>query len=426
MSTFTDSRRPALDQLLEDSSFYTNPYPVFSRLRDEAPVYWHQASRTWLVARYDDVDFVLHSPQLFSNYGFQNAYFENLLPELRAAAPTLELRGRSPSLLTSDPPAHTRLRRLLHSVFSPKAIEELRPRVQTLVQRLLDDADNADKNDEVIDCVATLAHPLPAMLIADIMGVPREDHRVFKKVSGDLLDFMNRPNPNAELTVEFAREADNSLASLRDYLRGIMADRRRHPRNDVISILSQADFDGDRLTEEELLSNLVLFLIAGHEMTTSLIANGILLFARHPDQLQAIRVQRELVNPAIEEIMRFESPVQRQRRIVAQDLELGGATLRRGQQLEVLLGSANRDHKRWENPDRFDIRRKPVPHIAFGKGIHFCIGAQLARLEAQVVFNDQLNRFSGFEVPTGREPSWMANTNLRKPDALPVRVRREA
>lgn len=421
MSTSTDFSPAALDQMLEDSSFYTNPYPVFSSLRDEAPVYWHRASRTWLVTRYDDVDFVLRSPKLFSNYGFQNAYFENLLPELRAAAPTLELRGRSPSLLTSDPPAHTRLRRLLNIVFSPKAIEGLRPRVQALVQQLLEDSNDKD----VIDFVASLAHPLPAMLIADIMGVPREDHDVFKKVSGDLLDFMNRPNPNAELTVEFARKADNSLACLRDYLRGIMADRRRNPRNDVISVLSQADFDGDRLTEEELLSNMVLFLIAGHETTTSLIANGILLFARHPDQLHAVRSQRELMIPAIEEIMRFESPVQRQRRIVAQDMELGGASLHKGQQLEVLLGSANRDRSRWENPDRFDIRRKPVPHIAFGKGIHFCIGAPLSRLESQVVFNDLLNRFSTFDVPTGWEPPWMANTNLRKPNALPVKVQRE-
>jgi pimeloyl-[acyl-carrier protein] synthase len=421
MNGSTDFSPAVPDQLLEDHSFYKNPYPALSRLRDEAPVYWHQASRTWLVTRYDDVDFVLRSPKLFSNYGFQNSYFENLLPELRAAAPTMELRGRSPSLLTSDPPAHTRLRRLLNIVFSPKAIEELRPRVQALVQRLLDETNDED----VIDFVVSLAHPLPAMLIADIMGVPREDHDVFKKVSGDLLDFMNRPNPNAELTVEFAREADSSLACLRDYLRGIMADRRRNPRNDVISVLSQADFDGDRLTEEELLSNMVLFLIAGHETTTSLIANGVLLFARHPDQLRALRVRRELMIPAIEEIMRFESPVQRQRRIVAQDMELGGASLRKGQQLEVLLGSANRDRSRWENPDQFDIQRKPVAHIAFGKGIHFCIGAPLARLEAQVVFNDLLNRFSTFDVPAGWEPQWMANTNLRKPNSLPVRIQRE-
>jgi pimeloyl-[acyl-carrier protein] synthase len=413
-----ESQQADLDHLLEDSSFYGNPYPTFARLRAENPIYWHKAAQTWLISRYDDIDFILRSPKLFSNYGFQNAFFENLRPELRSAAPTLELRGRSPSILTSDPPAHTRLRRLLNTVFSPKAIADLRPRAQALVDRLLDEV----KNEGTIDFVAALAYPLPVMMIADIMGLPREDRDVFKELSANILNFMNRNNPNVELTVEFTRRADSSLARVREYLRGVIAARRRESGNDLISVFSVADFEGDSLTEEELLSNLVLFLVAGHETTTSFIANGILLLARHPEQLQLVRERRELLAPALEEILRFESPVQRQRRVVAEDVELNGVPLSKGQPIEVLLGSANRDENRWDNSEQFDILRKPMPHHAFGRGIHFCIGAPLARLEGDVVFNELLNRFAGFETASSDGPEWVANTNSRTPRSLPVKV----
>jgi pimeloyl-[acyl-carrier protein] synthase len=415
-------RQANLDYLLEDPSFYADPYSAFARLRADAPVYWHRAAQAWLVSQYDDVDFVFRSPKLFSSYGFQNAFFQNLRPELRAAAPTLELRGRSPSLITSDPPAHTRLRRLLNHMFTPKAVADLRTRVRAVVDSLLDEV----KNEDTIDFVASLAFPLPAMMIADIMGLPREDRDVFKEVSGNILRFMNRNDPNTELTVEFARETETTLARFRDYLRTVIADRRREPREDVISMLSQSDLDGDRLTEEELLSNITLFFVAGHETTTSLVANGVLLLARHPEQLQIVRERRELVAQAIEEILRFESPVQRQRRVVAEDIDLHGVALRKGQPLEVLVGSANRDERRWQNPQQFDLLRKSLPHIAFGKGIHFCIGAPLARLEGDVVFNELLNRFVGLELSPGWEPDWIQNTNARTPRCLPVNVRREA
>lgn len=421
-NAYVDSPQIDLDHLLEAHSFYANPYPAFARLRAEAPVYWHRSAQTWLVSRYDDVDFVFRSAKLFSSYGFQNAFFENLRPELRAAAPTLELRGRSPALITSDPPAHTRLRRLLNVVFAPRAIADLRPRVQALVSSLLDEVHNQD----IVDFVAALAYPLPAMMIADIMGLPHDDRDIFKQVSGNILKFMNRNNPNVELTVDFAHKADSSLAHFRDYLRGVIAGRRREPRDDVISLLSRTDFDGDSLTEEELLSTLVLFFVAGHETTTSLIANGILLLTRHPEQLQIVRERREMVTPAIEEILRFESPVQRLRRVAAENVELSGIALRKGQPVEVLVGSANRDESRWDNPERFDILRKAVPHQAFGRGIHFCIGAPLARLEGHVVFNELLNRFAGLELSSAWEPEWMVNTSSRTPNSLPVRVRRGA
>ena len=407
-----------LDELLEGASYYANPYLAYARLRAEAPVYWHAPSRIWLIARYDDVETVFRSPQLFSSYGFQNAYFENLRPELRAAAPTLELRGRTPNLITCDPPAHTRLRRLLQVAFSPKAMRDLRPRMQSTVESLLDTVSHED----VVDFVGVLAYPLPAMLIADIMGVPREDRDLFKQVSRNIVHFMARNNPNTELTVEFARQADESLTRLREYLRGLIDTRRSQPSNDVISALAGAEFEGDRLEEEELLSNLVLFLVAGHETTTNLIANGIFLLLRHPEQLQLLRDNREMLDPAIEEILRFEAPVQRLRRVVAQNTELSGVTLPKGEPAEVLVGSANRDESKWVEPERFDVQRAPFPNLAFGKSLHFCIGATLAHLEGTVAFSAVLDRFPKLELAADWQPSWATTTNLRTLKSLPVKV----
>ncbi len=407
-----------LDELLEGDSYYANPYPAYARLRAEAPVYWHASSRTWLIARYDDVEAVFRSPQLFSSYGFQNAYFENLRPELREAAPTLELRGRTPSLGTSDPPAHTRLRRLLQKAFSPKVMQDLEPRIRSTVDGLFE----TNGGEHMIDFVGALAYPLPAMIIADIMGVTRDERDLFKQVSGNILRFMGSKNPNAELTVEFAREADESLARLRENLRGLIEARRSRPRNDVITAMVEADFEGDRLEEEEILNNLLFFLAAGHETTTSLIANGLFLLLRHPDQLQLLRDDRDMLAPAIEEILRFEAPVQRLRRVVARNTELSGVTLPKGERVEVLVGSANRDESKWVEPDRFDIRREPFPNLAFAKGPHFCIGAALARLEGTLAFNEVLDRFPKLELAADWQPRWATSTISRTLKSLPVKV----
>ena len=407
-----------LDAMLDADGFYADPYPAYARLRSEAPVYRHEPSRTWLVSGYDDVEAVFRSPQMFSSYGFQNAYFENMRPRLREAAPTLELRGRTPSLGTSDPPEHTRLRRLLQGAFSPKVMQDLRPDIQSTVDDLLE----ARAGDQMIDFVEPLAYPLPAMIIADLMGVTRTERDLFKEAAGNILRFMGSKNPNADLTVEFAREADESLARLRENLRGLVDERRRQPRDDVITAMVEAEFDGDRLDEEEILNNLMFFLAAGHETTTSLIGNELFLLLRHPDQLQLLRDDRAMVAPAIEEILRFEAPVQRLRRVVTHDAELGGVTLPESERVEVLVGSANRDEGRWVESDRFDIAREPLPNLAFARGPHFCIGAALARLEGTVAFNELLDRFPQMELDRDWQPSWAASTISRTLKSLPVRV----
>ncbi len=398
-----------LDALLEGDAYYHDPYPAFARLREESPVHWHAPSRSWLVSRWQDAERVLRAPRSYSSYGFQNAYFERLRPELRAAAPTLELRGRSPTLITSDPPEHTRLRRLLQAGFLPKAIEDLRPRVEAIVDELLAEVEGQPE----FDLVAAVAYPLPAIMIADILGVPREDRDLFKRVSSDVVTFMNRTNPNRELTVEFACHADGSLAEFRTYLRRLIESRRREPCDDVVSVLVHAELDGDALGEEELLANLVLFLIAGHETTTGFLGSAVYLLLSHPAQLALVVGDPGRLAGAVDEILRFESPVQRLRRVVAESVELGGVTIPAGEPAEVLVGSANRDPARFDCPDEFDVTRPPVPSLAFGKGTHFCIGESLALLEAEVALSTLFERYPGLRLAPGWQPEWSHLTNLR-------------
>ncbi len=412
----TRSVVPELDALLEGDTYYQNPYPAFARLREERPVHWHAPSRSWLVASWQDVETVLRAPRVYSSYGFQNAYFERLRPELRAAATTLELRGRAPTLITSDPPEHTRLRRLLQPGFSPKRIDSLRPRVEAIVDELL-----AGIGDEqTADLVAALAYPLPAIMIADILGVPREDRDIFKRVAGDVVRFMNRANPNQELTLEFARSADDSLAAFRTYLRSLLDDRRLRPRDDVVSILVHSEFEGETLDDEELLANLVLFLIAGHETTTGLIASATYLLLSLPEQRAVVDRDRERLTEFLREALRYESPVQRIRRVVRGDVELDGVSIPAGEPVEVLLGSANRDPAQYERPDDFLLGRPAAPSLAFGKGVHFCIGESLALLEADVALSVLIDRYAGLALAPGWEPRWAHLTNLRSLSTLHV------
>jgi cytochrome P450 len=408
-----------LDSLLEGDAYYQSPYPAFARLRDESPVHWHDASRSWLVARWDDAEEVFRAPRRYSSYGYQNAYFERLRPELRAEAATLELRGRTPTLITCDPPQHTRLRRLLQTAFTPKAIEALRPRVEALVAELLETFSGRPR----ADLVAALAYPLPAMMIADILGVPRQDRDRFKQVSSNVVRFMNRTNPNSELSVEFARTADRSLADFRAYLRALIEAHRGRPRDDLLSTLIEAEFDGDALAEEELLANLVLFLIAGHETTTGLISSAVYVLLEHPDQLEAVRADRTRLPAAAAEALRYESPVQRARRVVSEDVTLGSVTIRAGEPAEILIGSANRDPERFERADEFDIARERVPSLAFGKGVHRCIGESLALLEAETALAALLDDYPFLALEPGWEPEWSRLTNLRCLTTLALSLR---
>jgi cytochrome P450 len=335
----------------------------------------------------------------------------------------MEWRGRTPTIITSDPPSHTRVRKLLQAAFSPRAILALRDTAQAVVDEMLDSVAGQSS----FDFVETLAYPLPAIMIADIMGVPREDRGQFKTIARTVMRFFARANPNSELTVEFAKESDAALAEFRDYLAALLAERRRSPQDDAVSTLVHAEIDGDRLSEEELIVNLVLFLMAGHETTTNMLSTGLRLLLEHPEAMARIRENRDLLPVAIEEVIRYDAPVQRLRRVVKEDVELAGVQLRAGDPLEVVVGSADRDEAVYDQPDVFDIDRfqpdrHAPPHLAFGKGAHFCIGANLARLEGVVALGTVLDRFKDIGLAEGWTPSYFEVTNVRGVTALPIEV----
>jgi hypothetical protein len=287
-------------------------------------------------------------------------------------------------MLFVDPPDHTRLRTLVNKAFTPRAVEALRPRITRIVHGLLDDVERAG----TMDVVRVLAYPLPVIVIAELLGIPVDDRELFKKWSDALAATLEPFVPkDLQSEVLLANEA------LRAYLSRIFAQRRREPRDDLISALMQAEEAGDRLTEEEAFSAVRLLLVAGHETTTNLIGNGLLALLRYQDQWRLLREDRTLIPAAVEELLRFDSPVQLTVRIATEPLDLDGKHIRPGDQIIVLLGAANRDPAQFSDPDRLLITREEKRHLAFGHGIHFCLGAPLARLEMQVTLSALLERF---------------------------------
>jgi hypothetical protein len=287
-------------------------------------------------------------------------------------------------MLFVDPPDHTRLRMLVSKAFTPRAIEALRPRITDVVHKLLDNVEPAHQ----MDLVRDLAYPLPVVVIAELLGIPAEDRGLFKQWS-DALALTLEPFVPMDMRGPVQRAND----ALRAYLLPVFAQRRRDPRDDLISALMEAEEAGDRLTEEEAFSACRLLLVAGHETTTNLVGNGLLALLRHRDQLQLLLEHRALIPAAVEELLRFDSPVQLTVRIATQPQELGGKRIAPGDQLIALLGAANRDPEQFPDPDRLMITREEKRHLAFGHGIHFCLGAPLARLEMQVALSALLERF---------------------------------
>jgi cytochrome P450 len=311
-----------------------------------------------------------------------------------------------------DPPGHTRLRRLASKAFTPRAVERLRPRVEQIVRELLDRVDPAS-----FELMRDVAFPLPMSVIGELLGVPVCDRELLGRWSRDLLDIPGLTIDDPEV-LRRARQANRDLDP---YIRALVADRRRAPRDDLISALAAAEESGDRFTEREVIGTCVLLLIAGHETTANLIGNGVLALLRHPAQLRRLRDDPALIESAVEEMLRYDSPVQSQLRAVTQDVELRGGMLRRHDVVLPMLGAANRDPAVFPNPDVFDIGRTDNRHLAFGKGIHFCLGAPLARLEAQVAIPALLRRVPTVELRT-EHLRWRSNWFLRALEELPLAV----
>jgi len=386
----TTQTNHAIDAALISDEFLRDPYPLLRQLQMEAPVYWSESIGGWIVTRFDDVVVTFRDVAHFSNEGRLGRAVEYLPPEQRANFGAFENHYATKSLIHSDPPDHTRLRSLMNKVFTPRAVEALRPRIQELVEELLDAAPSSGP----IDIIRVLASPLPATVIAQIVGAPAQDARLFKTWADDILAFqgMNRP------PLEMLAKAQRGIVNMRAYLTDLIAQRRQQPQDDLLSSLVAVESEGERLSSTELVSTCLTLLVAGHETTLSLIGNGLLTLLLYPEQLEQLRQDPSLMPGAIEEMLRFESPVARQPRFVKQDVSLGGQTLRQGQMAFQFLNAANRDEAYFPDPDRFDLRRTNNKHMAFGLGVHFCIGAPLARIEGPIAIGAVLRRMPNLRL----------------------------
>jgi cytochrome P450 len=382
---------------LISAEFVKDPYPLLHELRSQEPVYWSEAIGAWLLTRYDDVALTMKDPAHFSNENRLGQAVTYLPPEKRANFKAFEDHYKTKGLLHSDPPDHTRLRALVTKEFTPKVVEQIKPQIQKVVDGVLDEAEQKGEMDVVPD----LAEALPIGVIAEILGVPVSDRHIFKKWTDAILGFqgVNKPS-EADLL-----RAQESLVDLRVYLREMIDERRRTPREDLMSKFVALESEGERLSEAELINTCVTLFTAGHETTLSLISNSIYTLLANPDQLQLLREKPELLIAALEESLRFESPVSRQSRLMKADAELGGKTLKKGEMLFQMLNAVNRDPAYFPDPDRFDIRRLNNRHMAFGQGMHFCVGAPLARAEGLIAVGTTIKRFPKLSLVDSK-PDW--------------------
>jgi cytochrome P450 len=390
--------------------FKANPFPLYTRLREEAPVFRIKGPANevgWLVTRYDDV------AQVLKHGGISKDRLGGLTPEERAKLPWF-FKFFMPivqNMLSRDPPDHTRLRALVHKAFTPKLIERLRSRVQALSDSLLDAA--ARKGS--MDLVAEYAFLLPVTIIAEMLGVPPGDYRKFQHWS-------NRLVSNTDMTDMLL--SIPSVVMFTRYLRKLIAQRRTSLGDDLLSALIQAEEAGDKLTPDELVSMVFLLLVAGHETTVNLISGGTLALLQHPEQLERLRKEPGLIEPAVEELLRYASPVEiSTERIAREVITVSGVTIPRGDLVFAVLASANRDERQFKNPDTLDLGRDPNRHVSFGLGIHYCLGAPLARLEGRIAIQTLVNRFPNLRLSKPAESlKWRTGFLMRGPKQLPVKL----
>lgn len=368
---------------------HADPYPTYRRMREEDPVHFNTWSGIWFLTRHADCLQFLKDPRFSAE-------------RRRAEGYTPPQRDIHPSILTLDPPDHTRLRNLVNRAFTPRMVEGLAPRIERLVGELLDAAEPAGG----MELISSLAYPLPVTVIAEMLGVPAEDHDRFARWSAVLAASLDPVVDDVDAVFD-ARDA------LFDYFRGIIALRRKDPRDDLLTALLGAE-----MSEQELLSMCNLLLIAGHETTVNLIGNGLLTLFRHPEQLALLRGRPDLMESAVEELLRYDSPVQLTGRVALEDVEWDGRAIKALTPVVSILGAADRDPMVFDDPDVLDLARSPNPHLAFGRGIHFCLGAPLARLEARIAFRQLLERFPALRL--AGEPELRPTIVLRGLSQLPV------
>ena len=383
--------------------FHSNPYPFYRALREEDPV--HQSPLGfWVCTRYDDAVMILRDPRFGR---------EGMAKRMEARLGLTQDTSRARDMLFQDPPDHTRLRALVSRAFTPRVVEVMRPHIQEIVDGLLDRVEGA----RAMDVIEDLAYPLPVTVICEMLGVPAADQDIFKSWSTDIARSLDAAILPADSdAIPRGRDARLGLA---DYFRSLIATRRKDPKPDLLSALIAAEEEGNKLSEGELVSTCMLLLIAGHETTVNLIGNGLLALLQHPDQLRALRDDPGLIQTGVEELLRFDGPVQRTGRMTTAEVEIGDKRIPRDSVVVSVIGAANRDPKQFADPDRLDVSRKDNRHIAFGFGIHFCLGAPLARVEGQIALQSLLRRMPRLRL-AGPEPEWRESSTLRGLKALPV------
>ena len=395
----------SLYQLL-DPEVLADPYPLYHRLRTEDPVHWDPFLHAWVVTRYADVVHVLH------HFSADRTPTPKQLSDLNLSAlnPIAQVMVRQ--MLFLDPPDHTRLRALASAAFTPRRVEQLRSHIEDVMNGLLDRVSAQGQ----MDVIADFAAPAPAIITAEMLGVPAEDHADLKDWSQDFAEMLGNFQHNPE---RYPRVL-SSIENLSSYFREAMKQQRSAPRDGLIRAMMEAEVEGERLNEEEIVANLIVTMVGGQETTTNLIGNGLLTLLRHPEELERLRANPAMISSAVEELLRFESPSQHTARLAPEDTQLGGKAIRKRQAVIAVMGAGNRDPERFPEPDRLDLERKDNRHLAFGWAAHFCFGAALARLEGQIAFDLLLRRLPELKLNTAGPLVWRHNLGLRGLTALPV------
>jgi cytochrome P450 len=393
---------------LASRQFKADPYPFYAKLRAEAPVYrtmlpYRQPA--WLITRYDDALAVLKDERLVKD---RRNVFTGERPARSPWMPAF-MRPLAQNMLDLDAPNHTRLRALVHQAFTPRRIEQLRARIQILCDELLDAAQAQNR----LELIQAYALPIPLTIIAELLGVPATDRPAFRRWSEHVVAISSG--------VDLLRALPGIWRIVR-YLRVLCARRRADPQDDLLTALVQAEEAGDRLSEDELLGMVFLLLLAGHETTVNLIGNGVLTLIEHPEQRELLRQNPALIKPAVEELARYASPViMATERYAREDLTIAGVTIPRGELVLAVLASANRDERRFADPDRLDLMREPNHHLAFGQGMHYCLGAPLARMEAQIALTTLLRRLPELRLSQPTEAlRWRPGMFVRGLEQLPM------
>lgn len=392
------------------AAFVADPYPAYAELRATGRAHYFEPTDQWLVPHYADVSALLRDRRLGRTYLHRFTHEEfGRTPPPPEHEPFETLNGQG--LLDLEPPDHTRIRRLVSKAFTPRTVEQLVPTVRRLAAGLVDDFVERGGG----DLLAAVAEPLPVAVIAEMLGIPESDRAPLRPWSAAICG-MFELNPSEET----ARAAVRACLEFSAYLRELIAERRTNPGPDLISALVAAHDEGERLTEQEMVSTCVLLLNAGHEATVNTTVNGWWTLLRHPEQLAALRADHGLLPTAVEELMRYDTPLQMFERWVLDDIEIDGTVIPRGSEVALLFGSANRDPARFTDPDMLDLARRENPHITFGAGIHFCLGAPLARVELAASFGELLRKAPGLRLAA--EPEWNPGYVIRGVKELRVEV----